>query len=868
MRQLNYLKSLSLASLSCFLLGQTAHAATVSPKEEINDADFMVSPNGDSVMSASMWLSQAITPDEADEPDAHNTEEEDTVESPIQITDVQLLSTEFGFSLLLETLTGELLSIPVSESIDQDFIADIPNSSLSLTDSEQFQVTNPTDAIALITVSNQPNNQVRVVITGVSDTPVVNVSSDLRGLVFNIVPLTTTDAIATDALRIVVTAEKTPEIVQDVPISLTVLTEDDLEDADITRLDGIAGNVPNFSSFSATGSRSFTYYSIRGLSNQNFGSRDPVAFYVDDVPYDYGGFLDLDLPDLQQVEILRGPQNTLYGRSSQAGVVNITTRKPTNELSFNGAVSYGSEENVDLRAGVSGPIVENELFYRLSGSYGRRDGFYDNSFLDEEYDEQSGGTGRAQVRWTPADAWDISFNASVEEYRDGIFPFVALDDDDPFGIEQDFNGFSDLNTDSQSIRIAYLQPDFRVTSITTRRFSNQVTSGEIDRTIADVLLSSNDYESTVWTQELRLQSPEDTERWQWIVGGYFESRDFDNNETEVAFGNDAPAVLGDEIIPGSSTITTADSRDTTWAGFGQVSYRPIDPLSLTVGLRYEDTNSKLSSFQQFFRVPGFPDTILQEFNDVEQSTDAFLPRFAVDYRLSPEVTIYGTIARGYRPGGVNILADNAASLRFGAERSWNYEVGVKTTWLDDRLGVNFSFFHNPVTGYQVATFDPVTLFTDSVRNADVSITGLELDVRAIPLEGLTIIAGFGLTDAEFNDFTDPNTGTSFDNNSLPYAPDFTYNLAAQYRAPFGLFARLELQGIGQTFFDIENEVEQGSYAVVNTRLGYEFDQYGIYVFANNLFDTRYIAQGFNIDGTQGGSFGEPATYGVQLKASF
>ncbi|MEM8613061.1 MAG: TonB-dependent receptor plug domain-containing protein, partial [Cyanobacteria bacterium P01_H01_bin.105] len=157
-----------------------------------------------------------------------------------------------------------------------------------------------------------------------------------------------------DTLRIVVTAEKTPEVVQDVPISLTVLTEDELEDADITSLDGIAGNTPNFSSFSATGSRSFTFYSIRGLSNQNFGSRDPVAFYVDDIPYDYGSFIDLDLPDLQQVEILRGPQNTLYGRSSQAGVVNITTRKPTNEFSFNSTAGYGSEENLDLRAGVSG----------------------------------------------------------------------------------------------------------------------------------------------------------------------------------------------------------------------------------------------------------------------------------------------------------------------------------------------------------------------------------------------------------------------------------------------------------------------------------------------------------------------------------
>ena len=674
-----------------------------------------------------------------------------------------------------------------------------------------------------------------------------------------------------DTLRIVVTAEKTPEVVQDVPISLTVLTEDELEDADITSLDEIAGNTPNFSSFSATGSRSFTFYSIRGLSNQNFGSRDPVAFYVDDIPYDYGSFIDLDLPDLQQVEILRGPQNTLYGRSSQAGVVNIITRKPTNELSFNSAVSYGSEENLDLRAGVSGPIIEDELFYRLSGSFERRDGFYDNSFINEEYDEKSGGTVRGQLRWTPTEEWDISLNASVEDYQDGSFPFVALDDGTPFDIEQDVNGFSELSTNSQSLKVAYLQPDFRVTSITTRRFSDQAADGDLDLTTLDAATNGSAFDSTVWTQELRLQSPEAADQLQWIMGGYFESREFDNNGAATVFGDDAAAIFGPTVIPGSSTFLTSDSRSTTWAAFGQVSYRPIDPLSLTVGLRYENTDSTLSRLEQVFRISGFPDTPLLAFNDVEQSTDALLPRFAVDYRLSPEATVYGTIARGYRPGGVNVFADNEASLRFGAERSWNYEVGVKTTWLDDRLGVNLSFFHNPVTNYQVATFDPLTLFTDSVRNADVSITGLELDVRATPVEGLDLIAGLGLVDAEFTSFIDPNTGTNFDGNSLPYVPEFTYNVAAQYRAPFGLFARLELQGVGKTFFEEANVVEQDPYAVVNARLGYEFDQYGVYLFANNLFDTRYIAQGFDFStfgGTSAGAFGAPATYGVQFRSSF
>ena len=469
--------------------------------------------------SVSEWLSQS--------PDADR-------QSLVRITDVQLNSTETGLEIVLVTSEGPLP--PVSTSVvGNALIADIPNVVLALPDTDEFQAANPTDDIALVSVTNLPDDQIRVAITGLSGVPAVDIRTGETELVFNVTaPEIATDSVETaitenDGLRVVVTAERTPEVVQDVPISLTVLTEQEIEDADITSLEEIAGNTPNFSAFSATNSRSFTFYSIRGLSNSNFGSRDPVAFYVDDVPYDYGSFIDLDLPDIQQVEILRGPQNTLYGRSSQAGVVNIITRKPTNELAFNSAISYGNFDTLDLRAGVSGPIIEDELFYRLSGSYESRDGFYDNRFLDGEVDEKSGWTGRAQLLWTPAEAWEISFNAAVEDYQDGAYPLVDLEDDDPFEIEQDFNGFSDLSTNSQNLRVVYRQPNFRVTSITTRRFSEQTAEGEIDLSVADVLRSDSTFDSTVWTQEFRLQSPEDAEQFQWIVGGYFESREFNNN---------------------------------------------------------------------------------------------------------------------------------------------------------------------------------------------------------------------------------------------------------------------------------------------------------------------------------------------------
>ncbi|MEM9218019.1 MAG: TonB-dependent receptor [Cyanobacteria bacterium P01_F01_bin.150] len=665
-----------------------------------------------------------------------------------------------------------------------------------------------------------------------------------------------------------VTAERTPEDVQDVPISITVLTEEQLEDADIVTLEDISQNAPNFSVFSSTGNRFFNFYSIRGLSNSNFASRDTAGFFVDDVPYDYGGFITQDFTDLERVEVLRGPQNTLYGRSSQVGVVNIITRKPTNTVEFNGAVGYDSINDFDVQASVSGPIVEDQLFYRLSGRYSDRDGYVDNTFLNSDLDEQLGGNGRGQLRWTPSNDWEILLNASFDDYRDGGGPILPIDDE-PFETEQDVNGFLNSIGNAQSLRIAYSHPEFRATSITSRRFSRQ--DGEVDLDFSTLRTGTftNIFDSTVVTQELRLQSPEDVDQFQWLVGGYYESRAFNTEKDGFNFDQDAPLLFGDTSIPGSSLLRNADLDTTVWAGFGQASYQPIEALTLTAGLRYESVSNTLDSFERVFTLPTGAQTTFVAFSDIEQDGDILLPRFAVEYQFSPELTGYGAIARGYRPGGINFRPDNDASLTFETERSWNYEIGLKSSLLDDRLGVSAAVFHNPVNDYQVLVLDPLTVVPIEIANADAALTGFELDVRATPLAGFDLIAGLGYVDARFTNYRDDATGEVFDGNSLPYAPEWSYNLALQYRAPKGgLFARAELTGYGETFFNESNLNSQDAFAIVNARVGYEFENYGIYWFGNNIFDLEYLTNASGVSGVQTGQYGIPATYGIQFRAKF
>jgi iron complex outermembrane receptor protein len=375
--------------------------------------------------------------------------------------------------------------------------------------------------------------------------------------------------------------------------------------------------------------------------------------------------------------------------------------------------------------------------------------------------------------------------------------------------------------------------------------------------------SNIDFNSTVWTQEIRFQSPEKADRFKWLLGGYYESRAFDAND---AFDYTALGASLFGLAEAGQNRVIADQLRTTYAVFGQVDYKPIEPLTLFAGLRFESSNFEIDRLRRFDTATGSTELIPRV--QLEDNNSELIPRFGLQYRFSPAVMAYATISKGYRPGGFNYRADTAETRRYQEEKTWTYEVGVKSSWLNDRLTANLSFFHNDVNGYQVLLVDNVGFFRD-IAGADVSATGLEFELKAKPIQDLELVAGVGYVNSRFTNYRNPLTGIDLSDNRVPFAPDFTYNIAAQYRAPIGIFARLELRGYGTTYFDDANQVKQAPFALLNLRLGYEWKNYGVYLFANNLLDTRYIKSGFQFpppDVTAG--FGEPVSVGFQLRAKF
>lgn len=795
------------------------------------------------------WLSQSSTP----VPDS---------QSPIQITGVRLNATADGIDVILETAEGKAIDGSTFTE-GNNLIVDIPNAQLQLPEGEVFRQENPVEGITSIEVVNTTSGSVRVTVTGTTGVPTASVVASQQGLILSL----TQQPELEEEIEIVVTAQKRPELAQEVPLSLTVIPQQTLEDAQIDSLQEIANNTPNFSFFPTNaGGSDFSYYSIRGLNNFNFlVSQDSAGFYIDDVPFDFGAFLDLGLLDLERVEVLRGPQSTLYGRSSPAGVVNIVSRGPTNFPELRIAGGYGNYNFREAQLSYSNAIIPDRLAFRLAGAYRARDGVFENETLDRTVGEREELLGRAQLLWTPSREWNVSFNTYVNDTNDGDPVFTRQDADDPFETFKAVDGFVRLNSNTQALRVGYNGTDFRATSITARRFSNQeVLSGDSFAPPLDLARSVIDFDSTVWTQEIRLQSPANADRFKWLIGGYYESRAF--NVENDAFEYTALGAAQFGLPSAGQNRVIAEQDRNTYAVFGQIDYKPIDPLTLFVGLRYETSNYDLDRRRIFEAADSV--TILNPRIQTEDSSSEVIPRFGLQYRFSPNAMAYATVAKGYRPSGFNYRADTEDIRRYQEEKTWTYEVGMKSSWFGDRLTANLSFFHNDVDGYQVLLVDDFGFFRN-IASADVNATGLEFELGAQVARGLDITAGVGYVDSQFARYRNPLLGSDFSDNRVPFAPDLTYNLALQYRSPGGIFARAELRGYGTTYFDDANQVKQDPYAIVNLRLGYEWPNYGIYVFANNLFDTRYITSGFQFpppNVTAG--FGEPVTYGFQVRANF
>ena len=674
--------------------------------------------------------------------------------------------------------------------------------------------------------------------------------------------------------EIVVTAQKRTQNVQDVPLAVSVTTGDDIARLQISNVDSLQYSSPSL--VVAGGDPARKRFGIRGISDQsrNAGFENRVGVYVDGVWVGRSAASNQGVLDISSIEVLRGPQGTLFGKNTVAGAINITTVRP--QAGFGGYVE-GEIGNYDARQikGVLNLGFSEDVGLRVSGAYINRDGFTKNLFNGLDYDNRDDYSLRGQFQVKSGDtrfyiAGDTAVmrsraTAGGERLPDPLAPNpreISIDRTQDYYIR--YNGLS-----------GQIDHEFEgggtFTSITGYRTSKTTGSADEDYSPANVAATLSSTEDTRhFSQELRYASAADGP-FDYVAGIYYLNQEVKGGGSATVFARAlnpaAPAVFVG--VNQSAVVKTQ-----TYAAFVHANYRFSDRLELTVGGRLTKEN-KTVDFSIVDTSTLFTNGTLK---DKRSSTD-FSPTVSLNYKFGDDVMGYLRYSRGFKAGGWNTdFVRSLPDMDFGDESVNAYELGLKSELLDRRLRLNLSAYVSKHSNYQVFSF--VQLSTGgtalNVSNAGkLTSQGFEIEAEANPLDWLTLHANYGYNDATFDSFLNGGgPGVNFDGNRAAEAPQHNLNLGASAKFDLGA-AKLTVQGdynYRSSFYsnpdnaaiNLNSGLEQ-----VNLRAGLEFGNVSVFGWVRNLFDvTKTIYNGRSFLGFPRVEFNDPRTYGLTVKVKF
>lgn len=670
-----------------------------------------------------------------------------------------------------------------------------------------------------------------------------------------------------------VVAEKRSEKEQEVPLSVKVLPQSFLEDSGVETISDAQYYVPNLfiSEFSA---RRTSYPFIRGIGS---GLGDPaVTVYVDGVPRLTPFSGKMDLTGLNHVEVLRGPQGSLYGRNTMGGLIHYVSAQPGDDFSFDLDTTFGSEAFQRHRIDISGPIAEERAYFGISVAKTDRDGFVENILTGEDVDFQDTTFARAQFVFKPTEAWHLRLSAHNERNRDGGFVLYDLASirANPHQILNDYQGVTDRDVTAPNLTATYTGNNYQVTLISAFETLESVDTSDVDFSPLDFIRRETREDNDQWYYETRIQSLEDVDlgavRMNWLVGLSYYSSEFEHASTNTFRPDFTQQFVGFPIELQDQANYQLD--DSGYGLFGQVGFRFEGGFEVDLGARYLDEDrdavGAVSSglVPEPFNINGF---------DFSKSFDDVLPRVNLAYHREGEWMAFASAAKGYRSGGYNRNTGTTGGYEFEEETSWTYEAGFKTSF-GERWLFNATLFHTNWDDRQLEVpdaFIPGRYYLDNVGEAESQ--GFEVELRGRLTESLNGFVGYGQADAEFTTYIDPFTGQNVDGNALPNAPEHTWNLGLDLNRAlnntFVLTARAEMVGVGEIYFDNANTQSESGYELLNLRAGVEFRGITLEIWGRNVTDEDYVPLAlpgsFSPSGWAGRQ-GAPAVYGITGGYSF
>ena len=695
---------------------------------------------------------------------------------------------------------------------------------------------------------------------------------------------------------IMVTANRREESSQSVPLSITALGAEQIQDAGFTNSLGIGDQVPNLEIKTFGGVPNIF---IRGVGNNDFNSSSvsPISVYRDDVVVASTGSQIFALFDLERIEVLRGPQGTLFGKNTTGGAIQYVSKLPTDMFEGYARAGIGRFNLHEVEAAASLPLAEG-LSMRVSGLVRRRDGERLNIFNGDDAIDVDEAAARAILRYRGDGGLDVRLSAGMGRDRSDYLnpkPLGVINGADIFGYSDpapndvrimNFNGDSRNHSDNWWVSLNATVPlsdtlTFRsITGYDDSAIDNRVDVDGGPLRIDEIKFLT---ETEQFSQEFQLLY--DDGSLNALLGAYY----FD----EKLWGRSEADLVGElSFADGAVPLITDSSRDNkSYAIFGQATFAITERFSLTGGLRY--TWDEVRADHRGYLVPGFFDADIPNgdeidlvpFGELSDTFKAWSWRIAADYEVADDVLLYGTVNRGFKSGTFNIgiITSLAERTSVQPETLTAYEVGLKSMLLGRRLRVNLSAFYYDYVDLQVLSVNQQgsgipTLGLDNA--ADAKVKGIEAEIFARPTDGLDIGLNFGILDAQYENYTsgaiDPATGQprDFSGNTLPGAPKFTLSTFGKYEFPVTQdhdgSIRIEYNYTGKKFYNNAEDplVSSGEgYGLVNVRLtfGDNNGEWELAAWVRNLTDKDHIVDATDLRdfGLIPLYYGERRTYGLE-----
>lgn len=700
---------------------------------------------------------------------------------------------------------------------------------------------------------------------------------------------------ATTLGEVTVTARKREETLQQVPVAVTAFTADSLDKLNVEDIGDLDAQVPNLTIYAARGSSSTVTAYIRGVGQSDplWGVDPGVGIYLDDVYIARPQGALLDVFDVERVEVLRGPQGTLYGKNTIGGAVKYISRGLPSDFDGSAAITVGNYNRLDVKASVGGALGSDALRGRLAVASLNRDGYGENRFTGEDVSDKEILAARGQLGAFVNDDFNVQFAFDWMDDQSGVRgaqmlapnPFSALFPasganpplDDRYDVRNGMPNVNDTSMKGVSATANWRMNDnWSLKYVLAKRESDTETNIDFDTTPAPITDVKAFYSDEQVSNELQLNYDAGG-RARGVMGLY-------------AFDGEA----GGQVLNNFLNLLFGDTQGTVYtesiALYADWTFDLTERLTLDVGARYTDEDKRADVLNRSYTDGTFT-TPLATVADFDKTTNFknVSPKISLDYEITPDIMVYGLASRGFKSGGYNIRANAVAVPRsaepFDDERVDSYEIGSKMAFFDSRLFLNLAYFHNEYEDIQLSVFtafdsdgDGVddAFFGDFTNAGKGTVDGAEIEYQWLPTRNWQINGNLAWLDAEYDEFITAGVNVA-DQQRFTNAPEFSGALNVEYRTDLANGGNLSAR-VGYTYqsevwptTDLSPAIRQDGYGLVNAGIVWRAnDAWSFSLQGSNLTDEEYRTTGYNIPvlGILTGFYGAPREYSLSARFDF